>query len=594
MQPKRGRTHSGGLDNEPVGCLKECMKDRILCCLLLPFCMSLSAQEVQEETPWPVKVEGHVPVKPGEHPRLLFRESDLPALRARAQTPAGKALIARLKVLLGGGEAMPESFRPVDAPFGDKSTPIELPEGTYSMGHAAGFGLLYQLTGEQKYADLGLECFEWAFQGVRDLDGKGRYGWKGYTGDLRAGPTLGWYALGYDLLYDGWDEKTRIRIAREIQNFEQEGRVSFTRLAGGASHAPRSNHWGMQVGGAALALLAIWEDPGVDMDRLRPLKEKNHQAILRAFTGGFGDGGFFAEGDGTGSMGSHIALLPALQAWRTAGGYDFLSPRTHSQWMGMRWFFLAQMKDGEVIMEPKRGGYPWNVWGRTGLSGAGYFAIGYGVVPEEFLPGLWWIYKEFFEAADAANGTPYDSPSINPHITVLAFINTPFELEPQDPTDTWPKRIRDTKRDFFAWRNRYKDENDVIISVLGQSTRGYMRAPNEEFISILTQGQHKMWGEFTRGVRGEVDQKEHGGSVLVFGDGGSFGVDFSGKSGRDVMLVWSGDVAPEDNRMELNGTKLSFLFLGDGKDPELKRDGEKIVAGEQEVTLKDGRVSFRF
>ncbi|MFC1462820.1 hypothetical protein ACFLQU_04360, partial [Verrucomicrobiota bacterium] len=31
--------------------------------------------------PWPEQVKGHVPVKPGEHPRLIFRKADVPALR---------------------------------------------------------------------------------------------------------------------------------------------------------------------------------------------------------------------------------------------------------------------------------------------------------------------------------------------------------------------------------------------------------------------------------------------------------------------------------------------------------------------------------
>jgi hypothetical protein len=562
--------------------------------LMMLCSMVLGLRGQETETPWPVKVEGHVPVQAGEHPRLFFREADLPALRARAQRPEGQAILKRLKELLGGGEAMPESFRPLDAPFGDKSEPEDYPVGTYSIGHAAGFGLLYQLTGEQKYADLGLECFEWAFRGIRDRDFKGRYGWKGFSGDLRAGPTLGWYALGYDLLYDGWDEETRQRIAREIQNFSQNGRASLTALAGGASHAPRSNHWGMQVGGAALALLAIRDDPGVDMERLEPLFEKNREAIMRALTEGFGDGGFFAEGDGTGSMASHIALLPALQAWRAAGGYDFLTPRSHTDWMAMRWMFLGQMAEGEVVFEPKRGGYPQNVWAREGLSGAGYFAYGFGVVREDYLPGMKWIYEKFFQEADAENGMPFDTVSVYPQVAVLAFINYPFDIEAKDPSETWPKRIHDTRRDFYAWRNRFRDEDDVIISVLGQSTRGYMRAPNEEFLSIVTQGKWQMWGRFTRGIRGEVDPKPDGGSVLWFGDGGSVAIDFSGRSGRDVMLVMHGPDAPEENQVIAGGEAFSFLFLGGGKTPELKVQGAEIQAGEQVISLEEGRVRVKF
>lgn len=560
---------------------------------LVVFSDSTPADPPAADSPWPAKVEGHRPPEPGEHPRLFFRKSDLPALRARADTPEGALILNRLKELLGGGDSMPESYRPVDRPFGDKSEPVYYPEGTYSMGHAAGFSLLYQLTGEQKYADLGRECFEWAFKGIRDRDVKGRYGWKGKTGALRAGPTVGWYALGYDLLYDGWDPDYRKKVARAIQEFDQGGSSKLTRLAGGASHKPGSNHWGMQVGGAALALLAIENDPGVDMDRIAPLMADNRDAIIRALDEGFGDGGFFAEGDGTGSMASHIVLLPALQAWRHSGGYDFVTPRSHVQWMAMRWVFLSLMHDGEADFRPKRGGYPHNVWNRKSISGSGYFAYGFGVLREDYVPGMKWIYNRFFREADIEKGIPFDTASPYPHTAVMAFLNFPFDIEARDPTHTWPKRMHDSKRDFYAWRNRFRDLNDVIISVLGQTTRGYMRASNEEFLSILTGGELLHWGSFSRGIRGEFDVKPHGGSVLTFGDGGSLGVDFSGRSGRDVMLVMHGPGAPEDNRVEADGETFSFLFLGDGETPDLNvRDG-RVRAGDQEIGLRDGRVFLR-
>ena len=40
-----------------------------------------------DDRPWFVPVEDFEPPQPGEHPRLLFRRSDLPALRKKAETP---------------------------------------------------------------------------------------------------------------------------------------------------------------------------------------------------------------------------------------------------------------------------------------------------------------------------------------------------------------------------------------------------------------------------------------------------------------------------------------------------------------------------
>jgi len=48
------------------------------------------------ESPWPADVPGWVAPKPGEHPRLLFRQGDLPEMKKRAETPEGD------KVVVGG------------------------------------------------------------------------------------------------------------------------------------------------------------------------------------------------------------------------------------------------------------------------------------------------------------------------------------------------------------------------------------------------------------------------------------------------------------------------------------------------------------
>ena len=82
--------------------------------------------------------------------------------------------------------------------------------------------MLYQLTGEQKYADLGKQCLELGLEGVRDRDNLGRYSMRYAGEELRLGPSLGWTALGYDLLYDGLDPDFRKKIALFIQNYEEE------------------------------------------------------------------------------------------------------------------------------------------------------------------------------------------------------------------------------------------------------------------------------------------------------------------------------------------------------------------------------------
>ena len=87
--------------------------------------------------PWPRDVKEHVAVKPGEHPRLLFRRSELPALRARAKTPEGRAILRRLGVLLNGrdGTSMPNAYNPVVGKASrDGSGPTDkAPPGMYTF-----------------------------------------------------------------------------------------------------------------------------------------------------------------------------------------------------------------------------------------------------------------------------------------------------------------------------------------------------------------------------------------------------------------------------------------------------------------------------
>ena len=98
-------------------------------------------------------------------------------LKKRAQTPQGQAILKRLRYLLNGsdGESLPEARRSPDAPYGDKSQPIEQPDGALSFSTVAGFGFLHILTGDKKYADLSKQAMQLVLDGYRDRDGKARY-----------------------------------------------------------------------------------------------------------------------------------------------------------------------------------------------------------------------------------------------------------------------------------------------------------------------------------------------------------------------------------------------------------------------------------
>ena len=200
---------------------------------------------------------------------------------------------------------------------------------------------------------------------------------------------------------------------------------------------PVSNHFGMQVGGAAVALLAVDKDPGVDQDKIDRLLPISQASMIRNLSEGFGDGGFFAEGDGTGSMSSHIAFLTAVQAWRIAGGKDFTRPRENASWTALKWIFLTVPRAGQMDFWPQRGAYPHNIWARDEKSGTGYFAIAFGALGPEQQSALLWFYNHHLKQPDAGAARRWTLPA-GIRIWPSAFVNWPWDLAEKNPAEVIP------------------------------------------------------------------------------------------------------------------------------------------------------------
>jgi len=554
----------------------------------------LMATNLADTRPWWLQVKDFQPPKAGEHPRLLFRKSDLPVLRKKAETPEGKVMIANLRRELNGcdGETMPTKYSNAVKAY-DSKAETYLPAGTYTFSHVAGYGLLYQLTGDKKYAEMGRQCFELALNGQRDRDN--RYSWRAPGGTLRAGPVLGWYAVGYDLCYDGWDESTRERFGKAIENYcegtepgDAHAIVDMESLVRGTM-PPGSNHYGMQVGGAALGLMAITGESWVDQKRISTFLKISERSMIRNMTEGFGDGGFFAEGDGTGSMSSHIVYLSAIQSWKNAMGMDFVNvERPNVRMTALKWIYLTIVRDGKPDFWPIRGAYGQNVWNRD-LSGNGYFGIGYGAVTEKESAAMKWYYNHFLLEPDKKAGISYEAGNY-PHISVCAFINWPIDIPEVNPAAILPLCYRDSLHSFFAWRNRWQDENDIVISVLTKPTRGYWGADPDSSLKIAAFGQKFSWGRLNGDVKYWYSSPHGETSSLSLADGNSVAVDFTKTSGAEGMLVTTGKA---DGRVvKLGTTSLTFKFLTSGKEPALKIVDNKVIAGKQTVTMKNGNIVF--
>ncbi|MBA4065755.1 MAG: hypothetical protein C0501_18955 [Isosphaera sp.] len=554
-----------------------------------------------EKTPWPAPVKGFVAPKPGEHPRLFFRKADVPEMRKRAETPEGKEIVTRLRFLLNGGdgEAMPTVFNESGKAYEGKTK--EPPVGkTYTLWHGAGYGMLYQLTGDRKYADLGRQCVEKALAGQRDRDD--RYSWVKPGGALRAGPSLGAVAMAYDLCHDGWDEDFRKKVAGEIQGYNQGQYMSLGEMARGARHNPGSNHWGCQIGGAGLAVLAVEGDPGTDAKLLAGHREAVERNIVRQVTEGFGDHGYFHEHPGPGQIASDTAFVPLLQAMRVAGGKDFVTPRPNAEWVSLKWaLWLLPTDKGAFYPNPHpNGGYGTEYFQRAGLSKGGQHAQGFGAVDEKHRPAMLWVYRNFVEPTEVkeydellkAGERSYDA-LVYPHRAVLALANWPIGVEPKSPEGLLPKAVGDERMGYYVFRNRWQDADDTIVGVL-------LGARNDGPGTVHVWGlkERVKFGQMRKGKADHFAALPDGSGTLTAADT-FLAVDYSGASGAEALVILGGAGVGKPAAKSGGPAKVTDLTVGGkpfsvltlqktGDAPVPKVDGDKIVVGGQTVTF-DGR-----
>lgn len=548
------------------------------------------------EKPWPTPVPGFKPPRPGEHPRLFFRTTDLPELRKRAQLPEGKAMVARLRELLGGGDAMPTEYNPNRGKQPDGSGKFnDAPIGkTYTLWHGAGFGMLWQLTGDKKYADLGKACVMKALDGQRDRDN--RYSFRAPTGALRAGPSLGAIAMAYDLCYDGWDDAFRKKVALEIQNYNEGQFMTLSDLAHGKRLGPQSNHWGCQIGGATLALLAIKGDPGVDDAKIKPLLDVAGKSIIRNLTEGFGDGGYFWEHAGPGQISSDTAFVPALQAMKVAGGLDYITPRPNASMVTMIRIYELMHMPGGGYHYPLRhpGSYGTQAFERVGLSRGGQFAQGFGAVKEDYRAAMLWTYNHILEP-DAARRS-YDGLSPYPHRPMLALVNWPIGEAERNPAEVLPRVLHDKFRHYFVFRNQWKDADDIVVTGLWGARKE--KGPAER-IMVWGLGEKHEWGNCVRTDASRLDQVTKDGSGVAMAGDASLAVDFSKASGADLLLVMVGPGAggklakarAKSGSIPLAGTTVYYLTLSkSGIHPDPRIEADTLWFGKQSIRMKDGKL----
>lgn len=483
--------------------------------------------------PWPAAIADWEPLEVGEHPRLMFRKSDVPELRRRAQTEEGKVIVARLRQLLGAeGEALPESRSTATRAYEKSNGPGP---NAFTLGHGAGYGMLYQLTGEQKYADLAREATELAMSGVRDRDG--RYAWNNPGGKLRAGPSYAQIAYAYDLAYDAWEPAFREKVAKALQDkvwnpdaapgdkaMKEPTGGDLIFNTGGGQHSPHSNHYGAWNGGAGVAILAILGDPGTDDAVTYRAHRVLQQRAERALEVGFGDSAWFFEGHHGGRLNFNTGLAEYLISLRNAAGLDLVNNFPGGRWLTAKWLYELTRENGR-IKDVNRGIYADHGYSRGDWSGSGDFSIGFGLVPDEDKPTVEWFFQHVIDPRPVGE-SDLDALGL-PSRAAWALVTWPVHAEPVNPDKLLPRYLLDGKANYYVLRSGWSDDgNDWVVAV--QNGSAMLRGPgvkaNKETMPIL--GSVRGVTPLLDGKAGDIDTGEH---RLI--------ADMSGVSGAPIVMI---------------------------------------------------------
>jgi hypothetical protein len=561
--------------------------------------------------PWWTPVKDFKPVEPGEHPRLLFRKADVPALRKRAETAEGKAILERLRLLLDGknGDSLPTVFNQTP-PDNHDQTP-NMPAGSFTTWHGAGYGLLYQVTGDKKYAELARQAVQLCFDGKIDIDN--RYAWFMPGTDMRAGSLLTGIALAYDLCYDAWPEDFRKKVATEIQDYDKPlapsdgkpgtSRVNLYKLATAGGYPPGSNHYGAYLG-VGFAILAILNDPGTDTAKLTKLLGYVERHAVHMIYHGFGDGGFYPEGHHPARLSANGGFLEFVMALRTAAGRDYANAQPNVSWITLRWL----LETGTDLSFMHRGVYGGDMLESGGVSHDGEIPVGFGTIPDKFKPAWLWFYDNVYGPRHKNWGAAH-----YPHRAVYSYVFWPIGTKPVHPGEVVPKAYADTIHGYFYNRKGWKDANDIIVThAMDLGPKGYYglegSGKNEKGCWVKGLGFMRVRFPAPEAKVTAYVTAPDGSSVVSSWTGGptpaSFAVDFSGASGAEALLVsvgpnlrgslpkaetkTTGSLTP--TQVKTGDLTYNLLALHTGEAPKPEVDGNTVKVGKQTITFDGKRI----
>jgi hypothetical protein len=207
------------------------------------------------------------------------------------------------------------------------------------------------------------------------------------------------------------------------------------------------------------------------------------------------------------------------------------------------------------------------------------------VLPAEYAAALQWFYERFVKEADRKAGILYE-PTAYPHIVAATFVNWPDTLNARNPSEVLPHCYQDSHYGFYAWRNRWKENDDIIITALTQSAHGFMGAKADTAFQIRAFGQNFNWGTIPGAVALWGRSQNGRRSVLRFKEGQSVAIGFPKDGAPHALLVATG--RHEGEQVEVKGQTVTVKYLSQSPTSKIKVRGNRIKVGAYRLRFRDG------
>lgn len=408
---------------------------------------------------WPKPIANYQPLRPQEHPRLIFRSDELAVIRKRVQTPTGQAILARMQQQLDRQPIYYEGY---------------VPNGGY---HAAGYCFLSWLNDDKQAAETAWQIVE------KSMRQPGRR-------IFEQGPIVAGVAIAYDFCYNAWNEERLKKATGWLA-----GQTLWLIQGDSPQRGWNSNAWSnwsaraRSAGG--LAALAILKEPDeffsspTDAYRLAKLAERN---IKRYLTTAVGERAFGTEGDHYTTEPWVLSLLPYLQAYRNVVGKDLVAGSS-AEWFLAHYLMRIVERDGELAVP---------AYGRSRrYAGGPMFALGLVTVPERFLPGAMWFFRRHFGMeGDQTFGINY------PYEAAFVLKGYREDITAKNPGEVLERVLADEQKGFYVFRDRWQDSNDFVASIYlkRQPLRGSWSYPDV--------GSFRIWGLGGRWANGGISDKD--------------------------------------------------------------------------------------